>query len=110
MRSVALVLLFTAGGVAAASEKNEVVTRFEFGARWPLKVPQATLECRALGRIVLKANGKTYWFNGLASGAAKKNGWANLEDIWIDDPDIGIPGAKKSIAPLNDRAQRLCQQ
>ena len=110
MHKLALLLLLAAGAVEASVARSEVVTKTEFGSKWPLKVPQATLECRELGRIVLKANGKTYWFNGLASGAAKKNGWANLEDIWFDDPELGIPEAKKSMKPLNEWAQRLCQQ
>lgn len=110
MRFALLILVLSAAQAFATIGKSTVVAKAEFGEKWPLKVTQATLECRELGRIVLKANGKTYWFNGLANGVAKKNGWANLEDIWIDDPDFGIPGAKKSIGALNDRAQRLCQQ
>jgi len=102
-------VLLIAMSSSAIGAPSAVVTKAEFGARWPLKVNQATLECREGGQIVLKANGKTYWFNGLANGAAKRMGWSNLEDIWIDDPDFGIPGAKKNIGPLNDRVQQLCR-
>ena len=98
-------LLFASLAFAAASA---TVTKAEFGSQWPLKVSRVTLECREAHQVVLIANGKTYWFNGLAKGAARKHGWANLEDIWIDDPDFGIPGAKKSMRPLNERAQQLC--
>lgn len=108
MRSMVLLAFLIAGVSEASAGRTELVKKSQFGAKWPLKVVEAILECRELGRIVLKANGKTYWFNGLASGAAKKNGWANLEDIWIDDPDIGVPGAKKNIGPLNERANSLC--
>jgi hypothetical protein len=87
---------------------SAVVTKAEFGSKWPLKVNQATIECREHSRIVIKANGKTYWFNGLAKGAAKSQGWSDLRNIWLDDPSWGIPGAKKNIGPLNNVATKLC--
>ncbi len=94
--------------VLASAEPSVLIKRIEYGDKWPLKVSEATLECKDAGKIVIKANGKTYWFNGLANGAAKKNGWANLEDIWADDPNFGIPGAKKNIEPIFVRARSLC--
>lgn len=107
MRRLALVILVVSASIAWAG-KSVTVTSAEYGSRWPLKVSRATLECREAHEIVLIANGKTYWFNGLAKGAARLHGWANLEDIWLDDPDFGIPGAKKDIHPLDERAQQLC--
>ena len=103
-----IAVFFSVLPTAVFSQPSAVVRKADFGDKWPLRISEARLECRDAGKIVLIAGGKTYWFNGLANGAAAKNGWANLEDIWIDDPSLGIPGAKKSIGPLNDRAHTLC--
>ncbi|KLO45365.1 hypothetical protein ABH37_00790 [Mycobacterium haemophilum] len=74
---------------------------------WPLTVSEGTLACHPLGahlgRVTFTSGGTTYWVNGTAKAAHK---YADLDDIWRDNPDI--PGTKINIGPLLDRGLALC--
>lgn len=62
------------------------------GERWPLTVQRAQVICGTSDRLMLgvpDADGKWYALNGLASQSRK---YADLVDIWKDDPDT--PGLK----------------
>ena len=47
--------------------------------------------------------------NGLAIGAADRNGWQDIRKIWKSNPKLGIPGAKVDIRPLLGRAVSFCE-
>ncbi|WP_163645871.1 DUF2511 domain-containing protein [Mycobacterium conspicuum] len=70
---------------------------------WPLTVPDGTLRCEPPGRVTITNGGVTYWINGSAKAAHK---YADLHDVWRDNPDI--PGTKIDIGPLLDRGRALC--
>jgi hypothetical protein len=80
-----------------------LVTREQFGEKWPLTVDRAYVGC-VIGRLALiKINGKTY---GL-TGAARAQGYPPLDNLWRDNPDL--PGAKVTISPLTELALKQCK-
>lgn len=81
---------------------NELrVSRDEFGDAWPFKVDEGVIACEGL-EYTFTADGRTYALNGIAIQA----GYPEIDEIWLDDPDI--PGAKISLSPFNRLASELC--
>lgn len=124
---VALALLVALGGAACGSSdqtgsKDETtetteapaddgaISRADLGEKWPLTVESGTLACDGVaegaGDVTFTSEGTTYALNGLAKGRAARNGWAEIDPIWADDPDV--PGLKVNIGPLIDRGLALC--
>lgn len=81
----------------------------DFGKAWPLTVSASVISCLPGAQIVFQAGGKTYAMNGLAIGAADRNGWQDIRKIWKSNPKLGIPGAKVDIRPLLGRAVSFCE-
>lgn len=105
LRSVVLLGLALVALSCGSDDDAGVVTARDLGADWPLTVDSATLACDGsdgMGDATATVNGKTYALNGLAKGA----GLPPIDEIWKADPDL--PGLKKSIGPLIDRALELC--
>jgi hypothetical protein len=84
------------------------VTRHEYGSRWPFTVSEGVLTCRDSGvtagatemkEVLFTADGITYALNGYAKG---RRSYQDVTAIWADDP--AIPGAKKDIGPIINRA------
>lgn len=99
-----------------AAQNRVTVTQREFGDRWPLTVPSATLRClgrAGTGAIVLDVARKgTYALNGTAKMMAKKDRplrWKELDDeIWKPNPEV--KGLKVSIGPLIKGGLTLCKK
>lgn len=70
------------------------------GDKWPFTVASATLKCDK-DAVILVADGRTYGVNGFA----KTSGYADIEPIWSDNPDI--PGTKISLSVI-DAGLALC--
>ena len=79
------------------------VSRAQLGAAWPFSVAAGVVRCELGGAVVFRANGVDYAINGTARGLDR---WAEVDDIWLDDPSI--PGTKKDISPILDRGLQLC--
>ena len=73
----------------------------ECGAGWPLTVSEARVVLIGSYVAILHTEGKTYALNG----TAQSRGYAPIDPIWRDNPDI--PGTKVSIGPLIQLALSL---
>ena len=67
---------------------QSIITKEQFGERWPLSVNAGIVKCLAIGNgsVVFEVDGKTYAVNGTAKGFAKKHNFYPIENIWLDDP------------------------
>jgi len=104
--AVAALLLAACGCTGASTDSGGSLTlkKADFGADWPLTVAEATVVCGKANRLMVESGGTTYYLNGLAKGDHK---WADLFLIWADDPDV--PGLKKDMGPLTEKALGYCQ-
>lgn len=95
MRSIklflAIIFVFSYGKVFGAGLE---VSRSEFGDSWPFTVESGVVDCVDGQAAVFKAEGKTYQLNGIA----RSRGYAPIDPIWKDNPDIS--GAKISIGEM----------
>ncbi len=101
----ALCLLFLA---ACASEAGENAAAKDYGADWPFTVSEGTLRCDGPGWVTFESDGVTYAINGLASGHADEEGWAEPDEIWANDDDVMGLGFKKSMGPIIEDGLALC--
>jgi len=77
------------------------------GCEWPLTVSEGTIWCVGAGRLVFEADGTQYALNGLAKGTGE---YADIEAIWLDDPEVdglkvGIDGLDLARRPGGGRAE-----
>lgn len=93
--------------------RSQEVTRAEFGRKWPLTVERGTLRCMYpdherlhLHAHLIVVDGVFYALNGTAQTHAAKMGWQRVDPIWLENR--AIPGTKVPIAPLAERAAKLC--
>lgn len=70
------------------------VSKSEFGDSWPFTVEGGVVDCVDGQAAVFKVEGKTYQLNGFA----RSRGYAPIDPIWKDNPDI--PGTKISIGEM----------
>lgn len=117
----------------ANADSRQEISKQQFGAKWPLSVPSGMIKCLPIGHgaVVFESQEKTYAVNGIAKGVARKHGYSNIEDIWLDDPEFykvaeeaarieGIPVEKAikimggptkiNIVPVLDVGARLCNR
>lgn len=126
------VLVIVMPSIAHAGNQQEI-SKQQFGTKWPLSVPSGIVKCLPIGRgaVVFKSQEKTYAVNGIAKGVAKKHGFSNIGEIWLDDPEFykvaeeaakveGVPVEKAiklmggptkiNMAPVLDAGTRLCER
>src|SRR5438067_6794663 len=85
------------------------ITKVEFGEKWPFTVSEGVLTCTPYGQlhlITFSANGKVYGLNGTARNLAKERGFAEIDEIWKNDPQV--EGLKINIDPILQKAFTLC--
>ncbi|WP_417589220.1 DUF2511 domain-containing protein [Pararhodobacter oceanensis] len=95
-------VLLIAAFFTSACEAGEAISAETFGDQWPLTVDSGRIDCIAPNAAVFIHNGTTYQLNGMA----QSRGYALINPIWRDNPDI--PGTKISISPLLRAALALC--
>lgn len=108
-----LALLCLALGVSSSAMAGiETVSRFDMGKEnWPFTREEIMLSCEK-GNVLFAINDGTlvqYPLNAAAE-AKVKSGQSQgypIEKILADDP--AHPGAKKSLAPIIARAEKLCR-
>lgn len=71
-----------------ADPHSQLLKQSDFGASWPLTVPEATATCRDGGAVVLIANGKEFAVNGLAMTWYKSMATIQNSGLWLKT-DIG---------------------
>ena len=73
------------------------------GFDWPLTVEWVAFECPSANQLVIVTeDGTEYAGNGLAKGA----GYADIDPIWRDDPDVA--GLKVDIGELIEWGNTTC--
>jgi len=103
MRIRQVIVVVAALLIGITANAAERVTKSEYGDDWPLTVDSGTVLCRP-GHVALfkTENGLVYGVNGTATG----NGYAQIDPIWRDHPDI--EGLKVNIGPITDAALEQC--
>lgn len=95
MRSVKLFLMiFFIAYCGKALGAGLEVSKPEFGDAWPFTVESGVVDCVDGQAAIFKHGGKVYQLNGFA----RSRGYAPIDPIWRDNPDI--PGAKVSISGM----------
>ena len=117
-----VVMLFSITIILSCSGTNAepgvLVTKSEFGNKWPFTVNKGRLECRGIS-VIFHAKGKAYAVNG----SARTEGYAKINEIWKDDQEklkilkeafpneeiesVSVP--KISIGPIIDKGLSLCE-
>lgn len=81
---------------------GELITKEEFGDKWPFTVDEGRIECRQAGALVFVSGEFEYQLNGMAS----QLGYASINSVWRWNPDI--EGTRIPLTPVIQRAQSLC--
>ena len=87
----------------AADDGSKEITRTQYGIEWPFTVERGRLRCDPGSHVVFLANDKTYAVNGSAKGAAARNGYENVDEIWAIQ-SMGEPATTAPL-PLDQRKQ-----
>lgn len=107
---IAILSLWASAALSFADAPTVTLKAADFGDGWPFKVPEIVLSCTLLdGRlhiVTFTAGGKTYALNGTARNLAKEKRWAEIDEIWRDDP--AGHGIKVSVSPIIDKGLSLC--
>ncbi len=119
--AVALIVVIIA--LLAPYEPRGLMSRDEYGDRWPLTVDEGIVECIPWSAVVFHARGETYAVNGLALGRRDEEGWRDIAEIWRDNPNYfepqtiddviqlsraGATGPKVDISPVLNTGLSLC--
>lgn len=97
-----LVLLLTLSGCAQSGNSGLEVSKGEFGESWPFTVQSGIVDCVDGQAAVFKTGGRSYQLNGFA----RSRGYAPIDPIWRENPEI--PGTKVNIGRMIDLALQQC--
>lgn len=110
-----LLVVFLFFTVACRTSDAKTIKQSDYGEKWPLTVPEATLLCKGWGSVYVYVNERYYPVNGLAESQQMIDTYIgkpiyNLQDIWAFDPVYGPEyGLRISIGPLIDDGLKLCK-
>lgn len=102
-----IVILLIAIGNFSGRPKPPVgilVTKPEYGDKWPFTIPEGTIYCLGYKEVVIKYEEKFYAVNGSAMGGNK---YHPLTEIWRDNPQY--PGGKIPPTGIIKRGLDLCK-
>jgi hypothetical protein len=91
-----------------ACGSSRVASSKDYGASWPFTIRSGTLRCQGPGSVTIETDDKTYAVNGVASGYAADKGWADVNDIWANGPDVAGFGMKKDLGAVIEDGLALC--
>ncbi|MEX0605782.1 MAG: DUF2511 domain-containing protein [Marinobacter sp.] len=100
--TIVIVALFTLSGCGKSGDSGLEVSKGEFDGSWPFTVDSGVVDCFDGEAAVFKAEGQSYQLNGYA----RSRGYAPIDPIWKDNPDI--PGAKVSVGDMINLALKQC--
>lgn len=94
----------TGGSAVAAVDGSgsRIVTKKQYGKRWPFTVARGLLSCRD-SAVTFTARGRIYGINGTALG----RGFKRVDPIWRKSSDP-LAGPRINIGPILDRGLKLC--
>lgn len=81
---------------------SRMITRADFGDRWPFTTEEGMLLCNE-GSVTFLSDGAVHAVNGTAKD---RTGFPGVDAIWADNP--AIPGAKMDIGPIIEAGLALC--
>ncbi len=85
------------------SGDDDTINQEMLGSYWPFTVSSGSVDCVNGAGAVFESAGVTYQLNG----PAKTLGYAAIDPIWKDNPDI--PGTKVSLATVIEMALDACK-
>lgn len=100
--AIGMVMLMPSSG-----PETIMLTKSDLKDPWPLSVDQVQLHCVEGSMLVLESNGKRYALNGSARSAAAKRDWAEVDAIWLANPEL--PGTKISASELIAKGHERCR-
>lgn len=104
---VVLVVIALVAAVGGGDEAAGEVSAATVDYTWPLTVESGTLRCETPSAVVFEApDGTTYALNVTATARAEQRGYAEVEAIWLENPEI--PGTRISIGGLISDGLELC--
>jgi hypothetical protein len=98
----AILLLFALLGCGESGNSGLEVSKGEFRESWPFTVQSGILDCVDGQAAVFKTDGRVYQLNG----SARSRGYAPIDPIWRENPEI--PGTKVNISRMIDLALQQC--
>lgn len=102
-RITAIILfLFALSGCGQSGSSGLEVSKGEFGESWPFAVESGVVDCVDGQAAIFKTGGRSYQLNGFA----RSRGYAPIDPIWRENPQI--PGAKINIGMMIDLALDQC--
>jgi hypothetical protein len=96
------VAVLALGACGSDSDDKYRVSRNLIGEDWPLTVDEGTLHCHSHAIVFTDPDGNEWAVNGQAISA----GYAEIDPIWADNPDID--GAKLNLSALNPFGLTIC--
>ena len=108
-----IAFLFFCSQSAWGTSDIKTIKQSDYGEKWPLTVPEATLLCKGWGGVYVYVNERYYPVNGLAGSQQIIDTYIgepiyDLQDIWASDP-VSKYGLRISIGPLIDDGLKLCK-
>lgn len=94
--------------VSAGDNLNTLVSKKNYGDRWPYTIPYGVLDCKKVKSkhyATITYDGTTYAINGSARSSGK---YSPLESIWKDNPEH--PGSKIPDPGIIKKALSICEQ
>ena len=96
-------------GCGSQNKSNEVtITKQDFGEDWPFTVDEGVLAGNGSDgfcEVLFTTGGVTYAVNGTAKATGQ---YADINEIWADDPSTPGLSLKVSMGPVIDRGLELC--
>lgn len=97
-----LVVLFALSAFGDSGGAGLKVSKEEFGGEWPFTVDSGVVDCAGGQAAIFITGERSYQLNGVA----RSRGYAPIDPIWRDNPDI--PGIKVSVGNMIDLALKQC--
>lgn len=97
-----IVLLLALSGCGQSSSSGLEISKGEFGESWPFTVESGVVDCVDGQAAIFKTGGRSYQLNGFA----RSRGYAPIDPIWRENPEI--PGTKVNIGTMINLALKQC--
>jgi hypothetical protein len=103
MDKLVISLISTTLLLSSCGQSGLEVKREDYGKDWPFSVEKGVVDCVDGSAAIFKVGNKSYSLNGTAEG----RGYAPIDPIWLDNPELS--GLKINISPMIDLALKQCK-